>query len=306
MAVKSLIAQLPKASWRGIEFPVQGTRTFSFDHDDTKHRVIFRDDQLIESLGRQSPVYSYSIPFREDIAKHWRTLFTVFYARFLEACLDRSAGDLRDPIHGIVRAKCTSFSESLEVTKTDGVDVQVSFVKAPLQTDISPAETASVLRTLQSASNAAGAFDRQVKAVHFEQEQPPEPVQNIFDSISAIGSQVQANRERIRSNLDDVAFRMEKTDAIIRDVKDPKLEPLRRQARRLNLASRRLHETATTPPTPSEVITTVSDIGLIALAASAGMTPAELIAQNPALARNPRVPRGTRVRIKRRPAHPRP
>ena len=98
---------------------------------------------------------------------------------------------------------------------------------------------------------------------------------------------------------------MEKTDQSIRKLKDPELEPLRRSARRLNLAAIRLRESSTTPPTPTEVVSTVSDIGLIALASMHGMTPAELISLNPTLARNPRVRSGTLVRVNRKPSEPR-
>lgn len=300
MAENDLLAQLPRPSWRGIEFPIQGERQFSFDHDDQKIRILFRDDQLIESLGRTSPTYTYSIPFREGIARHWVHAFTEIYPRFLEACLDRSRGDLFDPLHGVVPAKCTQFSEVLSMTKRDGVDVQVSFVKAPLQDEIATPDPGAILKTLFSAHEAAGAFDRQVKIVHWQQEQPPEPTLNIFDAVTGIGNQLEATEGRFQSAMDDLAFRMEKTDATIRRLKDPSLEPLRRSARRLNLAARRLHESSSTPPNPTMVVRVVGDVGLVALALAYGLTPAELIAQNPGLARQPRVRSGTRIRVRKR------
>ena len=126
-----ILARLPKASWRGIVFPCSG-REYGFRQEFARHRYVFRDDELIDSIGRENPGYTFQIPAREDLAKGpYANWFTVFYPRFLNACLDRTVGDLMDPVHGRRKCKCASLRETLDVGKRDGVDIMVEFVYAP-------------------------------------------------------------------------------------------------------------------------------------------------------------------------------
>jgi prophage DNA circulation protein len=299
-----VMLSMRRASWREIEFPITATREFSFSHEQERHRYIFRDQQLVESLGRDNPIYSYQIPFREDIAKGpWANLFTEVYPLFLAACLDRSAGVLEDPIHGSIRAKCVSLRESLDVAKRDGVDVFAEFILAPTVEDILQ-DLGANIATIEGAKGVAGLFDREAsklddatrQAILDRQSGAPETTLDIFDAISSIGNRTEAAANKIVAQMHDTAFRMEKTADTIDRLKNPKLAPLRQAAKRLQFASIRLADEATTPPRPTEVVKLAQDITLIALAGLYGIAVRDFIRLNPMLARSPIVRAGTFVK----------
>lgn len=258
---------------------------------------MFQDNELVEALGRQSPTYSYTIPFREDIvAGRWKNLFTEVYPEFLEACLDHTSGVLEDPVHGSVLVKCVSLRETVDVNRRDGVDVQAEFVLAPEFEDIQ-GDLGTQIRTLQGASDQAGLFDREAKKVDWHQEEPPEPTQDIFDTISSATNQIEAIGNKLTAGLADVAFRMEKATASIDRLKNPKLAPLRAQARRVQIASLDLQEKAQEPPKPTRVLETAADITLLALAGVHGLALRDFLLLNPVLASYRLVPRGTKVKV---------
>ncbi len=311
--------RLSDASWRGIKFPFTGTRDFGFGQEQQGHRYIFRDQQLIESIGRNNPTFRYTIPFREYVRRGWSGLFVEVYPRFLEACLDRSAGELVDPIHGLTRAKCVSFAESLEVTKDDGVDVLAEFVYAPENEDDKPSDFANVAKTLNGAALAAvnfgaalGApsrFESERIAALSEQDRQAErnynePAKratvNILQAARAAADSASSVRDRTQAQLQDATIQLQETRAAVANASDPQLEVVRRDASRLELAARQLSQTVARSSRPSRQVRIMQDTGRMALAVLHGVQVDELLHHNPHLANVTIVPAGAVIRLPRR------
>lgn len=292
-----VLAQLRRGSWRELEFPVSG-RDFGFQHEQVEHRYLFVDVQLVESIGRKNPTYRYTIPFREDIAKGpWENLFTTVYPQFLAACQDRSRGTLIDPVHGAVTAKCVALRELLTVTRRDGIDVEAEFIYAPAEADIATPIGAD-LRGIDGARNMAGALDKQVAKIPFEQRDSPRPTNSPLDAGSAVLGQIEAGVNRVDAAIADTAFRVEKTTAQIDRLKDPANQPVLAQARRLRGALLDLEERVDPiGARPLRRLTTSVDQTISAVAAKLGMTIQELVRLNPVLARTPLIRAGTPLRV---------
>lgn len=301
-----ILAQLTPAAWREIQFPV-AHREYGFRQAQAAHRYIFQDNQLIEALGAESPTYRYTVPFREDIAKGpWKNLFTSVYPDFLDAARDRTNGVLDDPVHGSVQCRCVSLRELVDVQRRDGVDIEVEFIYSPDLNDIA-GDLGTQIRTLQGAENAAGAFDAAVYGLDDAtlakldalNGGSPQPTLDPFAFIQSIGDQVDAAQNKIAAKMHDVAFRCDKTSASIDRLKNPKIQPLRRAALRLEGAALRLADTASTPPTPTQVYKNVRDVSLIVLAGTLGTTVEILLKLNGNLRASMRgmlVPAGVLVR----------
>jgi prophage DNA circulation protein len=307
--VTDILKQLRPASFRGIGFPAAGTRDFGFAQEQAQHRFVFRDEQLIESLGRQNPTFRFSIPFREDIALGpWKNLFTEVYPRFLAACQDRTAGILVDPIHGNVRVKCVSFSESLDATRRDGVDVAVDFVFAPESTDDVASQFQQVATTLEGAAVQAVRFDQaalnlspetRAQLADFQRESPTART-DIFTAIRSVSDQVNQNRNRVSAQLQDAAYKMERTRESLDQARNPEVAPLRRDVARLELAARNLDESARRPPRPFRPVVAAEPIGRMAFATRYQVSVDDLIEFNPALANIFVIPIGYTVNVPRR------
>jgi prophage DNA circulation protein len=298
MMPSDVLSQLMIASWRGLGFPCAG-REYGFRHEQAKHRYVFVDDELIESLGRENPSYSYTIPGHNGIAKGpWDNWFSNAYGDFLNACLDRTVGPLVDPLHGEVDAKCVSLRETLSVNRRDGVDVVAEFIYAPQ--DVSVTAQPVAITSTDGAEGMAGALDREIEKIDWKQELPPEPTLDIFDAVRGIGDQIDLAKNRFSAQMANLAGKMERLSDRVESLKDPDTEPVRRNARKLALAAYRLHEQATTPPNPTKIIVLTRDIGIIALAALYKMSVSDLQKLNPTLGRGPVVRTGTAIRVNRK------
>lgn len=291
-----VLIQMQRPAWRFIEFPIS-SRKYGFMQEQARHRYIFKDHQLIESLGTENPTYRYTIPFREDIAKGpYKHLFTEVYPEFLAACLDRTRGVLSDPVHGDVNCKCVSLAEDLDVNKRDGIDVDVEFIIAPLETEVVN-DLGTQIATFTGAVEAARRLDDELKKVDWKQLPPPQATINPIDFVSSIGNQVEVAGGKVTAAFADTALRLEKANATIERLKNPNLEPLKQQIRRLQAAIFRFEDnTDVTGMHPLTRSTTQANKTVSAMAAAMGMTVQQFIRANPKLARSPLVPAGTPLR----------
>lgn len=302
---ETVFDQLQDLAWRGIYVPLTGKRPYGFQHSQAKHKFIFRNEQLIESLGAQNPTLRYTIPFRENIQRPpWSNLFTRVYPDFLEACRDGSAGDLQDPVHGIIRAKCVSVEETLDVEKKDGVDVDVTFIYAPEEGD-EGIRFGQIADTIQGLAVQAVRFGAAVGELSDEarkqftdlNKEGERADQSIANTVRQATGFVQQTKQKTRAKLYDAGTRMEVTRREIEEARDPELEPLRRDASRTTLAARRLAQTAGDPTTPWEVVKTHEAIGRLAFATAHGLTIDVLLDHNPSLADMFLIPPGTPVKV---------
>jgi len=304
-----VLKQLDHFSWRGIELPIMGTREFGFQHEQERTRFLFRDEQLVDALGRENPTYRYVIPFREDIALGpFKNLFTVVYPDFLAACEDRTDGDLYDPVHGLVNAKCVSLQETVDVTRRDGVDVEATFVKSPKEgQDAASVGAALALSTIEGAVAAQGALDREAaklspEALERLAELNPGTELAEVDPLSALTgaiNQIELAGNKAAAGLGNIAFKAKRLDDAIGRLSDPKQQSLRRNARNLELAARSLKNlTPAGASAKRRVVRTHivrADIGKLALIGSLRNTPQEFLQLNPLAARQPVIRKDSRV-----------
>lgn len=292
----NVLSQLQRASWRGLQFPITA-RDYGFQQEQQATSFIFRDEALIESLGKKNPTYRYTIPFREDIARGpWVNMFTVQYPKFLAACEDRTRDVLIDPVHGRKPAKCVSLRETLSTQRVDGIDVEVEFIHAPPE---QPEQAVYVPKTIQGATGMAGALDKAVAKINRDRQlPPPDPKISVLDAISAVTGQVSAIGNKVTATFADAAFRVEKSRDMLESLKSASVAPALLQAKRLEVAILDLE--AKNDPTgtkPLGRLTTTVDYTVAALSMKLGMAIQDLIRLNPFLSRTPLVKAGTDLRV---------
>jgi len=320
-----VLKQLPVLSWRGIEVPITA-RSISFSQTQAKQKFSYRDNSYIESLGADNIGFSYTIPFRQDIAKGpYVDLFVDVLPRFLEACRRNTAGDLNDPVLGIFRAKCTNFSSTLSPDRRDGVDVEVSFIQAP---EIDAVEALpSSIQGISELDDQAGALDDQVALADFTQTAvdsltgelqlraeteietllagiqsssinlgPPDAFQDLFGQIDGFGRQVERFGNKISAKLDQASFKLEKMERTISVLGNPKNWPLQRSSRRLRGNIESVKKTLSNPGKSVLSYTVKFAQGIADIAAKLGMAVNDFVKLNPTLARRISVQAGTVVK----------
>lgn len=302
----NILEQLPDPSWRGISFPITGIRDYGFAQQQAQHRFVFRDQQLIESIGRENPTLRFQIPFRENLrASGWVNLFTVVYPQFFAACQDRTAGDLLDPVHGAIRAKCVSLQESLDVTKRDGVDVIAEFVFAPEDETSVSSDFANLASSIQGLQASAVQFGADAAELSREQldlirslNQPSQRADStVLDAARSAATSVQQTKNKLRATLGRASFQMEQTRKEVEQARDPELELLRRDTTRFVVASKQLRRTATDPNRPYEVVRAHQEMTKMAFATFKKITVDELIEFNQDLIDMLTIPAGHLVKL---------
>lgn len=301
-----ILVQLHDASWRGISFPVMN-RDFGFQQAHEEHRFIFRDEQLIESLGSQNPTYRYSIPFREDIVKGpFKNLFTSVYPDFLQACLDRTNGLLDDPFHGPVQCKVVSLAEHADVDRRDGIDVDVEWITSPDE-DFDRQELGTLISTLQGAQHTQDYLSKQAAELDPETKQKIADFNkgsengklNPLDVATGALNQVEVAGNKVQASFGDVALRAEKLDDSLRRVGNPDLHPTRMAARRLQLSAIDLGRAVALQPQARgrriAIYQVPASIGKLALAGKLHNSVQDLLKLNPSIARGTTVSGGTQV-----------
>lgn len=287
--------QLRRFSWRGIELPLIG-RSAKHAHEQVQHPLLYKDGKLVESTGAENWTFNYTIPFRENIVKGpYRELFTrVLLDQFVPAYLDRSPGELVDPIMGPVRCKPVSFDDVTDIDKRDGEDIAVAFVEAPEQDTTS--EIAGELASIEALDERSAFLDAQMETAFVEAEQePPEPLFNPLDVASGIGAQFEVIGDRVAAKADAIAFKAEKAEAQLETLQNPQNAPLIRSLRRLRTSAGRLKSRAINPAQIPITVTVPRDMAVSTLAAVYNMTIADVVRLNPQL--RGFVPAGSSVKV---------
>lgn len=290
------LAKLPFFEWRDQKYPVIA-RQVSFAHEGAMHRIEYRDNDFIEQLGPHSLVFSYTLPMRQGIASGpYKNLFTTGYQLLFESMRNREKGRLVDPLLGEFLAVPESWADDIDVTKRDGTDVRVEFKHAPDEDEAKDHKPP----TIQGLKSDAAALDAQLKTVNWHQEKSPGPSIDALNAISGFGAQLQAQKDKVAAALEDFAYKCEKIDQQIDRLQNPDVWPLKRAVRRNRAASVTLAKRAQDPT--QEIVKTTVNYGrtISVLAKEVGMTVADLLAQNPALARSPFVPNGYVINVVKR------
>jgi len=290
-----VLQQLQRLSWRDIEVPIT-SRNVSFDQDQTAHKLVYRDNHLIEALGAGNLRFKYGVPMRQDIARGpYKNLFVVVLPALLRACRDRSAGPLVDPIYGAFRAKCVTFSDTLDMNRRDGTDIEVEFIHAPElgATDALPEQISGI----SALGNEAGALDAALAKIEWGQEPPPEPFADLLGQIDGMLRQLDRYQNKIAAALDRVAFGLEKVEASLTKLGDPKNAPITRSARRLRGSVRRVKEALNATPGKLQEYVLQTSMTLATLAQTVGVDLEDLLALNASIAKTPFVLAGTRITV---------
>lgn len=273
-----IFKDLPRLKWRGIEVPV-AERRVGFEQELARHKFAYRDDELLESLGRRNWRFEYTIPFREDIDKGpYRNLYVATFSTFLQACRDRSEGQLEDPVLGQYAARVESLSIQTDINRRDGEDVQVAFVHSPALDEIEA-----------TGSTVSGLPGREII---------DELGVDIFDQIGRIGTQISVYANRIDATLAAYEAKIDKVIdkfvAFNEAANNPQNMPIIRSALRAKDAVERARYRSATQGMTIVAQVIDHDSTVTALASYLRMTVRDLLMLNPKLP-TPLVPSGSTV-----------
>lgn len=273
-----IFKDLPRLKWRNIEVPV-AERRVSFEQELARHKYAYRDNELVESLGRHNWRFEYTIPFREDIEKGpYRNLYVATFSTFLRACRDRSEGLLDDPILGQYTARVESLSIQTDINRRDGEDVQVVFVDSPALDEVEA-----------TGSTASGLPGRQIVE---------ELGVDIFDQIARIGTKVSVYANRIDATLAAYESKIDKVidkfAALNEAANNPQNMPIIRSALRAKDAVERARFRSVTSGETIVSRVTDRDTTVNLLAHDLGMSLGDFLLLNANLPK-PSVPSGSTV-----------
>jgi hypothetical protein len=293
LAKRDAIGELPLFTWRDQQYPIT-SRQVSFQHEGASHRLQYRDNDFIEQLGPRSLTFSYTLPMRQGIASGpYKDLFNTGYPLLFADMRDKVKGTLVDPKLGVYLCVPVSFSDDMDVNKRDGTDVRVEFVHAP---ELDEVEELGGF-TVQGMLDDAGALDAELSSVNWEQEPSPEPTMDAFNAISGFGAQLEAQGGKLSAALEDFAYKNEKIDQQIDRLQNPDVWPLKRAVRRNRAVAVKASKRASDPTKEIRATVTNHQRTISSLAAELDMTVAEVLQQNPLLAKLPYVPAGTPVNV---------
>jgi len=289
---------LPRLTWRGIQVPVL-ERNVSFEQELARHKYVYRDNEYLESLGRHNWRFEYTIPFREDITKGpYKNLYVATFSTFLQACRDRSEGELQDPVLGTYTARCESVSVRTDVNRRDGEDMQVVFVDSPSVDDIEA--TGATASGLVGATAQARNLGDQIARVPI----PPSDIDefrngiDILDQIAGIGARALAYVDQIDAAFAQYEAKIDKLVGVLEDAGDrissPENMPLIRSALRLKDTVQRAQFKSATMGAAIVSAVTTSDSTVAVLASSYQMSVSDFLLINTRLPM-PLVPAGSLV-----------
>lgn len=292
------IRRLPVPSWRGILFPGKN-RKHRFAHEASPQHVSYADGDFFDMTGQRARTWSYQIPFNEGLTRNWETLFSKTYAKFYEAYRDRTPGTLVDPLQGPVLCVPGSYDDELSPMVLDGVSVDVTFSEhTPVkgsQLD-SPPDLTSIL-------SDASSLDNNVRGKSWGSN-IPEPTTDPLSAVAGIINQGVKARRKVRAALLRVSDRAAKVERACDELGangGPKVNLIRRQARKLRLDARRVADAP-----PREMIGRAIEIAndqpktVMQAARDAGMDLADFIDLNRDLAKQSIVAPGRTIWIIRR------
>lgn len=221
-------------SFRGIQVPCISTR-YGFSQEAASQKYLFKDEGLIQSLGRTNQTFSYELLFDQAVAiPGYEDLFVSTLAEFIDACKDSSAGVLEDPIHGALPAKCASLSYVNDSIQRSGIVVSAEFIHAPADTtSTNPTEIITPL----GVSSAAGAFDNLAAKVDWQQEPSPEPTVDILDALTILPNAIDMNINKVAAGMERIRAKMDKVQRSLERVGDVKNWAVWRASQNLKAAA---------------------------------------------------------------------
>ncbi len=293
---KPVLKTLSKLSWRGIVVPCIKLGG-GFSQQASEQAYVFRDEALIQSLGKKNTTFRYSIPFREGIIASPSVpynkdgdLFSKIFFDFKAACENREVGNLNDPIIGLLPAKVSQFTWDASATKLDGVDVEVEFIHCPDVDVIVPA-------AIRSGSPVeVGNLDNALAKVDWFQQEPPVAMLDPFSAMSSILDQSAAFVSQKTAAIDNLLFKVQKANNSLDALGDAKNNDVRRLGSSFKQTLIQTRHTVGSAGKVTRDFFTPKETTVGQLAQSLSMTSADLVRLNPDLVRHPKVKSGTKIR----------
>lgn len=295
---------LPPVMWRGINYPII-SRDVGFAHESVQHKLERRNEDLVEQTGARNMTFSYTFPMREGLFKGpYKSMFIEGLRKLLADCRNKTPGILVDPVYGEYRCVPASYQDGMDLGKRDGTDIKVEFLHSPEEGASSAPEMPTINavindgRTANASAATLGDFPGTPPASRAqllpEQDDGAGDGTELLNAINGLGRQVLAFGERLNAQLDNQIFRLHKLEDTANELSGPPAWILRRDARKARDTANRLRATSAEVK-PVRVVVNASPRSVTSLAATLGVSVADLIRANPSLSRSPIVRAGTNV-----------
>lgn len=293
----SLFKGLNKFSFAGIAMPCR-ERAQRFQQGLIQQEIVDGKFRNVTVNCPENDVFSFKIPASEYFAKGpYKQLYTKVLREFIAACRLSAftPATLVDPERGEVLAKCSSVEALLSYQNQSGEDLSVDFVESP-ELGKDPVRLQG-RAALSQAVDLAGALDAQIAAVPVPPDaERPKPFVNPLRQINGLAQQGLQTQARIGSRVDDVSASIQELEDTQKEASDPERIAINRSMRNLR-STLRDSQIVQDPVRVVRNITVAASVTVSSVAANAGMSIAELLQLNPALARNPKVPAGSSVLV---------
>ena len=288
-----VLAGLQKLRVDGIILPILSRRVM-FQTEQARHKLQFRNDEIVEPLGSRNWMFEYTIPFREDIAKGgYKNLFTQVLPTFLATCRRAALEtiDIIDPVLGRYPVTCVSAEERTDNNRRDGTDVTVQYVWVPdPKAQVPRADFSTIISDTY-------AFEKQNDFVIRDVRQGArEALSNPLNAIKGLIRQAGTRAAQVDAAVSNVITQVVEIEEALDDAADVRLEATRRAARNLrDKAEKYRSEIVNGPAVAIFVTDAATSIG--SLAFKLGNSPSRLMELNPRFAiLAPLIPKNTVVR----------
>jgi uncharacterized protein YoxC len=306
-----LFEQLLAAKWRDVEFPISRHR-MSIAHDLVEHKYWGVDGARIESTGLAPIRFTFTAPLLNYInpgrSEKWAALYPNQFRALLAAFQKKEIGELQHIEFGAIKCKAERFDADWDASRRGGVDVELSFVQTietgadvllnsttPIQVvDIGAAElddekTKADLKSLLLAAGLA--------LPPYLMDNTPD-LSTTLNKIKGAIDQVTIAGSRVTGQLDAIEYQVDRLAQSVDAAKSATTWPVTQNIERIKEAVHDLHQNLHNTSKAIALFTVPNDT---TLAGVVQQLPGEarvsdVIKLNPALMRNPIVPRGTVVR----------
>lgn len=299
MGTDELFHQLLPCSWRGLSFPISEV-SHELTHDIARHKKTDRDGAKLEATGRNPLVFHVKAIFINGIARgfaeNWPdNLYPGQYRKVLAACADRRTGAFQHPELGLIRAKCTRFSDVLRATTRGGVEVDMVFEETT-ESDDQLKDLLGDASPITKAIAAAADLTTNIDLRKF-QKADPNPTLSFTEAVRRIQSafdQVTLLDKRLGGMIDNVLYRLRVLEQSVDQAADVQNYALLRSIQRLRASMYDIKRHANRRQTSFYVLKTASTLAAVANYLHAKVD--DLVKLNPALAALPIIPERTLIR----------
>lgn len=290
------LSTLQFPSWRGISFPLTSLEN-GFTQEHVEHKFIYREGMHIETTGRNGLNFLGRIPFNNGVNpgdfEPWagQVLFPTLFKKFLNACLDGSAGEFLHPDFGPLTCKARDIQWRYVSNLRDGAEITVRWYETIDDPD--NAETLTAGKDPNAAAvRTASLLDGQLESVG-----PLPELSNDKSSFTDLVSDYQSGDGTIGA----ISSKLENTSSALDRLDDVAYWPLRQatddmRSALIDLGNGPGASNGTLASRQTRSYTVPVGTSLASIGVRLGVRTDSLVRMNPSLARDPYVRAGTRLR----------